>query len=137
KGSADLVDDLSAWMITTPRTGQLLELMAILLASDDPNRDTENRFGGDNMDPPTLALNTARGRTVRALLSLLSQYWGSSGRDPTDHLHHQLAAVARSHAESEASPSVLSGFGLCLGQLIVYEDNLWEEVRPFVLPPDE
>jgi hypothetical protein len=44
------------------------ELLRALASDPEPTTDYEREFGGDNMDPPTLAINTVRGVAMHAII---------------------------------------------------------------------
>ena len=48
--------------------GTIWEIIEILLQDKEPDLDYEKEYGGDNMDPVTLSLNTVRGKAMHALI---------------------------------------------------------------------
>jgi hypothetical protein len=48
---------------------QVLAVLVRLAESPHPTPEHEERYGGDNMDPATLALNTTRGEALRGLVA--------------------------------------------------------------------
>ncbi|MGD0038594.1 MAG: hypothetical protein ABSC53_15010, partial [Bacteroidota bacterium] len=43
-------------------------IIAVLCEDDEPTQEYEDKYGGSNMNPPTLALNTIRGKAMIALV---------------------------------------------------------------------
>ncbi len=64
--SAGLKKDEKGIPVTARET--VWAALAPLLDDPDPTPDYEARYGGSNMDPPTLALNTTRGQAFHALI---------------------------------------------------------------------
>jgi hypothetical protein len=131
---ADLLEDLAPWVMTTPHTEILLATLRSVLASEDPTPEHEAQYGGSNMDPPTLALNTARGRATRALLRLLVETAASESAGQA-HLS-ALTDLTRSRATEEASSSVKSAYGIYLPWLVTRLPDLWSEIGSTVMPAD-
>jgi hypothetical protein len=130
KAVADFIDERANWVLEA-EAPQLLALLDSLLATAEPTAEYERQYGGSNMDPPTLALNTARGRATRALLKLASLSWSDAG----EAVHGAaLDERVRIRAREEPSPSVASSFGLFLTLLVLRAEQLWREVEPTILP---
>lgn len=130
---ADFLEDLAPWLATSTATSEVLTALDAVLSSQDPTPDHEERFGGSNMNPPDLALNTARGRGVRAMLHLLIVAAEDESRAD---LVAELSERARRHASAEWSPSALSGYGFYLPWLVTRTPDLWAQVKPDVLPSE-
>ena len=131
---ADFMDDLAPWVLTASETAVLVETLEFVLGSNSPTPDYEHEFGGANMDPPTLALNTARGRGTRALLRLLAD---ASADDAPGRRHlSELTVLASSRVLAEVSPGVKSSFGLFLPWLALRTPDLWRQIYPQLLPQE-
>ena len=74
---------------------QVLAALMRLVESPHPTPEHEERYGGDNMDPATLALNTTRGQALRGLVAYAA--WHT--RHPTE-----PPGVADSPKGATASP---------------------------------
>jgi hypothetical protein len=48
---------------------QVWAIIEPLTRDPDPTPDHETKFGGDNMDPPTLAINSVRGKAMNAMIA--------------------------------------------------------------------
>lgn len=131
---ADIMEDHASWVLTTPDVQTVSAILDGLIASDDPTPQHEDQYGGSNMDPPTLALNTARGRATRALLRLLVD--AAAPDSGAERFVPGLAELVRTRAQSETSPSVRSGFGVYLPWLVSRLPDLWAEIETDVLPTD-
>ncbi len=131
---AGLIEDLADWFALVPDslTQPVLDVLRRALDSPDPTQSTEESFGGSNMDPPTLALNSTRGRGLRAVVWLLAACWSS---ESPDELVEGLNAIVIHHASAEQSPSVRSVFGFHLPWLLerVPSSNL----EALLLPQDD
>lgn len=131
KGAAGLLEDLAAWMAEAPEHDELLKLLDRILSDPEPAPEFEARFGGENMDPPSLSLNTTRGRGVRAALALLSRSWNPGREGP---LREGIETLLSAHVGRESSPSVFSSFGIYLPQLVAYWPGFWAEHAERLLP---
>jgi hypothetical protein len=132
---SDLVDTAADWLFSARSEigGRLLAFLGWLLASPDPSENYESQYGGENMDPPTLALNSTRGGCLLVVLGLLSRYWGDDG-EADDDFASGLQKLIVATCASEASPSVRSGFGRYLSQLIVHWPAFFESHMDDLLP---
>src|SRR5690606_26044312 len=73
---ASLVAKHSRGLVMARDNSGLLAVIQHLRHSSDPTPEHEAQYGGRNMDPPTLAINSVRGQTLLALLALLAADWG-------------------------------------------------------------
>ncbi len=133
KGAADLLEDLASWMADAPEHDAIVRVLERILGDSEPAPEFEDRFGDENMDPPTLSLNTIRGRGVRAALALLSRSWNT---DRESSLRERIEQILTTHVRSEPSPAVFSSFGFWLPQLVVYWRSFWAEHEATLLPRD-
>jgi hypothetical protein len=90
-------------------------LLRGVLSDDDPTPEYERKYGGENMDPPTLAINSTRGKALRAALDLLAQCWDKGGLEAQ---RSALEDVVGDVAANEVSPGVRSVFGIYLPLLL-------------------
>jgi hypothetical protein len=121
---------------------EAVEVLAPLVSHPDPTSVHEARYGGSNMDPLTLSLNTTRPAAMRATIRI-----GSKARDQfatrgdgsqLDQVIDRVLELAagridptRDHSLAEAA-----AFGEGLGRL-VWMDRQWVELRePRLLSPD-
>lgn len=60
--------DAGAASIPIALRNQVWQILRRLAANPDPTPEYETRYGGDNMDPATLSLNTVRGETLHGVI---------------------------------------------------------------------
>lgn len=80
------------------RTWKLLEALSW---ESEPTPDYEARFGGDNMDPLTLSLNTTRGQAMHAVLA--AAMW--SKRNENSHIQELSLENLAKHLDPDREPS--------------------------------
>ena len=115
---------------------QAWQCLQPLTRHTDPTRESEARYGGDNMDPPSLAINTVRGKALEAVLWY--GVWCARHLDP-DHerrlASHLLAEelpelrhVLNERLDLEVEPSlaVHSLYGMHF-RLLLWLDRRWTE----------
>jgi hypothetical protein len=120
------------WPLTTNESVPL-QIIERALADVDPTPESEQEFGGSNMDPPTFALNCTRGKGIRALFTLMELGWKE---DPRQTLAH-LRSLLESFILGEKSSSVRSVLGEYLPRIAYYEPDLWKSLAPRILPKPE
>jgi len=116
-----------------------------LTTSQDPTADTESRYGGDNMDPLTLSMNTVRPTALRAAIRLLLRLSRpNEDLDPETTAARSLLttrteAALGDHSGPNRDPSlaVAAAFGEGLGVLLAAAPE-WTTKRLTSLlgPPD-
>jgi hypothetical protein len=119
--------------------------LAPLTNSQDPTAETESRYGGDNMDPLTLSMNTVRPTALRATIRLLLRL-----SQPNEDIDPKAAVVRRflttrieaalgDHSGPNLDPSLATAaaFGEGLGVLLAAAPD-WTAGRLTNLlgPPD-
>ena len=101
------------------------KVIAFLCEHADPTPEYEKQYGGNNMEPVTLSLNTIRGRAFHALFAYifwcdrhLGQEKASGSRIP-----HETKDVLESHLNTARDPSlaVRSVYGQFFPWLLVYD----------------
>ena len=102
--------------------------VAPLTSHPDPTPQHEERYGGDNMDPLTLSLNTTRPAALRAAVEVLRRL-PAANPDATTVRGEILDVLAR-HVSSADDPSlaVAAVFGEALGRL-AHLDRSWVDAR--------
>lgn len=110
-------------------------LLLRLVTHPDPTPETENQYGGTNMDPSSLSINTTRGEATHALLRFA--WWTKKVL-----LRDQPSAAVRGALErlmdsrSEPSIAVHSAFGRWFGT-IAWLDRPWAaSVVGRIFPPE-
>ncbi|WP_109509060.1 hypothetical protein [Nocardioides speluncae] len=131
-----------AYALQATEYGEAVEVLAPLVSHSDPTPEHEARYGGSNMDPLTLSLNTTRPAAMRSVLRI-----GSKARDqvgsrrdgsPLDHVIDRVLELAASRLEPtrDASLAEAAAFGEGFGRL-VWMDRPWVEAQePALLSPD-
>lgn len=124
----------------------VLAALLPLVDATEPTPGYEERYGGDNMDPLTLSLNTLRPVVLRALLRFvrwLDEHLKQEVSEATaglaqEHKFQTLAALDR-HVGPEKDPSlaVAAVWGEALGSLLAYEKNWIESRLPLLLGNSE
>ncbi|WP_193608259.1 hypothetical protein [Nocardioides lijunqiniae] len=115
-----------------------VDAVAPLISHPDPTAEHEERYGGSNMDPLTLSLNTTRPAAMRALIRLgmrVREYREEEGS--TEVSPEVLAKVLRlvdSRLQPERDPSLAeaAALGEGLGRLI-WLDRSWTDARLAIL----
>jgi len=107
---------------------------------DEPTLNYEKRYGGSNMDPLTLSLNTVRGQAMHAVIEFT--VWKkkqASGDGPFDMSSMpEVAENLERHLDTDREPSetVRAVFGSRLHQLL-WVDGEWLATQvPRLFPPD-
>ncbi len=78
---AHLLDGaMSLRILPLASAGRVWSVIELLLEDPQPSPDFEARYGRDNMDPATLAINTVRGTAMHAALQYV--LWGTAGEGP-------------------------------------------------------
>lgn len=136
-----------------PIAPELQDLVWILLrpltSDSDPSPEDERRFGGDNMDPASLAINSVRGVALHA--TILYALWlrtieetaaqqgsaTSDGRAVT--WAEEVATVLDAHLNVTLDPSlaVRSVYGQRFPLLAVLDPRWAAEHVAAIFPPDE
>ena len=108
---------------------RLWAILERLTADPQPDRDYEEQYGGNNMDPVTLALNTVRGRAMQVVVGYAlwakrhTQEEGDAAR--LDAYAPEVARVLEAHLDPEvdASCAVRSVFGQYFPWLVLLDEE--------------
>jgi hypothetical protein len=106
----------------------------------DPTPEYEQKYGGSNMDPLTLSLNTTRGKAMHGVIAFA--LWRKTRANGDGFSLRDIPAVAENldrHLDPtrEASETVRGVFGASLNQLL-WLDRDWVSQRiSAIFPPDE
>lgn len=122
--------------IPTALRDQAWALLELLTLDPDPTPEREAALGGTNMDSPTLAINTARGEAMHAVVRYaLWVYRSESVKDGraspgSPGLPSEVRAVLDAHLDSavESSAAVRSVYGQWLPHL-TFLDGSWIRLR--------
>ena len=115
--------------LTADDATKLWAILGPLTSHADPTPQHEDRFGGSNMDPLTLSLNTTRPAAIRAAVKLLRAIANRVG-DEFGVLRAQIFDMLSQHVEANNDPSlaVAAVIGEGLGH-ICDVDRAWVEDR--------
>jgi hypothetical protein len=114
-------------------------IISNLVTDPDPRPKDEARFGGTNMDPPTLSLNTTRGVAMHALIDYGLWVRGTApaeGKPPAP--IPEVLEVLDQHLDLRVDPAICirSVYGWRLPNLL-YLDETWVKARlPAIFPPE-
>jgi len=115
--------------LTADETIKLWAILGPLTSHADPTPRHEDRFGGSNMDPLTLSLNTTRPAAIRAAVKLLRAIAKRDG-DEFSAIRSHIFDMLSQHVEAANDPSlaVAAVIGEALGH-IWDVDRAWVEER--------
>ncbi len=133
RGIADLVESVGDWLVDSPRTDELVEVLKWLLESDDPPQTAPDE---DTSDPPTLAINSVRGEAVLAALRIRAQFWGDDAR-PASRLAQEVSNLLELNVAAEPSPAVLSSYGRYLAAIVTYWRDFFDQHEAHLLPTQD
>lgn len=118
-------------------------ILAPVFEDPNPTLEHEQQYGGSNMDPFTLSLNTVRGEATHALVALLIEMARVSGEFdlPVSERHgisrrpHLARALDRClDIEQEPSLAVRAAIGAHLDRLALIDPTWFDEHRPVLFP---
>jgi len=101
-------------------TPVLEKTLSQLAAHAEPTPEYESKYGGDNMDPLTLSLNTLRPVALRSLIELVHRYPGSPS------VPSALATLQTHFGNQDPSLAVAAVYGEGIGRL-------YDSVKDWVL----
>lgn len=115
------------------------ELLRRLAEDPDPTPQHEAQYGGSNMDPFTLSLNTIRGSAFHAIVGFVG--WLNRGVETKEGpgLPDDLKGLLELHLDVDYDPSlaVRSVYGWGLGILLDADENWVRERIEAIFPKDE
>ena len=123
------------------------DLLKPLTDDPQPTPEFEKEYGGDNMDPLTLSLNTVRGEALRALMKYA--LWVRHHIEKMDDSEERLARgfeemtevreVLNLHLDPEYDPSlaVRAVYGDCLPWLVLLDQSWVRENLAKIFPKEE
>jgi hypothetical protein len=125
--------------IPLDRREQVWRLLAALAEDPDPTPEHEERYGGDNMDPATLAINTTRGESLHAVIRYM--FWveralANSGEfngmdsipEARNLLEHHLDPTV------DGSLAIRAVYGQWFPQLVRIDSEWARSIAPAVFP---
>lgn len=117
-----------------------------LTEDTDPTPEYEQRYGGSNMDPATLALNTTRGRALHAAIAYA--LWvqrtterkdGESATDSGFETMPEVRAVLERHLDPQQDPSlaVRAVYGQWFPFLALLDEQWAQRSSPEIFPDSD
>lgn len=122
-----------------PLPSDLLQNLVVVLEnlalSPDPSGEFETKYGGDNMDPMTLSLNTIRPTAIATMSDLLLRLRSGNTTGTVD----ELATRVERKLQERMGPSVddslavAAAFGRSMGKLLDANPDWVRDVQPVLL----
>ena len=142
RGIADLLEEgLKSKTISPPfkLRKTIWQLTKILLQDDEPTLSFESKYGGENMDPVTLSLNTVRGKAMHVLFCYARWCARCLGLSKSEdrmvpEVKEQLEKML--NPEYEPTSTIRAVYGLYLPNLFYLNGNWTEEYIPTIFPKD-
>ncbi|MEV4704648.1 hypothetical protein [Actinoplanes sp. NPDC049316] len=122
---------------------QCWDVLAKLCEDSDPTPEYEARYGGSNMDPVTLSLNTTRGRALRAVVSYalwvsrLVEANAKAGNGPTGfRLMPEVRDVLARHLDVTVEPSqaIRAVYGQRFPWILLVDEDWASAAAPVIFP---
>jgi hypothetical protein len=134
------IDFIAAYLKSIPspasstESKRLWKLLRPLTTHPDPTPAHEARFGGSNMDPLTLSLNTTRPAALRVAISLLAPSHAPSDSRQLIRVKREILAALSEHIGARGDPSLAAAavIGEGLGR-VWHVDPSWVETRSELL----
>ena len=115
---------------------ELFDQLLILCRDPDPTAAHEKEYGGDNMDPPTMSVNTTRGEALHALARMIG--WAKRNK-AEEYFLPKLYAELEWHLDPKNDPSI--SMRAVYGQWLPWiwdADKSWAEANvEKIFTPDE
>lgn len=128
--------------IPGPQLVRAVDALEPLVSHPDPTVEHEERYGGSNMDPLTLSLNTTRPAAMRAIVRVASRakelLEQEQAADVSQEVVPRVLALVEGRLQPERDPSLAeaAALGEGFGRLI-WIDRPWTEERlSYLLSPD-
>jgi hypothetical protein len=120
--------------IPAPQLVRAVEALEPLVSHADPTVEHEERYGGSNMDPLTLSLNTTRPAAMRALIRVAARAKEiaeeQQAADVSDEVVDRVLALVDARLQPERDPSLAQAAALGEGfGRLVWVDREWTEGR--------
>lgn len=120
---------------------ELWSLLEVLTVDGEPDAAYESKYGGDNMDPATLALNTVRGRAMRDVVAYAMWVKHHSEDVPEGEFLSKVPEVRRVLEEHldlgvETSAAVRSVYGQFFPWIFLIDAGWAESLIPRIFPEE-
>lgn len=121
--------------------GRVWEILVTIADDPEPTPEYEQRYGGQNMDPTTLSLNTTRPRALRAVIAYAiwvyhSRYGDEQAVDGFSNEIPEVRELLRVHLDVERDPasSVRAVFGQHYANFVALDSAWAGELRDSIFP---
>lgn len=124
----------SDYGIPGPQLERAVDALEPLVSHADPTVEHEERYGGSNMDPLTLSLNTTRPAAMRALIRVAARAKEiaeeEQAADASAEVASRVLALVDARLQPERDPSLAEAAALGEGfGRLVWVDRGWTEER--------
>lgn len=115
------------------------DVLAVLAEDPDPTPEHEERYGGDNMDPATLSINTTRGEAMHAVVRYMlwvERTLTESGRFAAMASVPEFESLLERHLDLAIDPSlaIRSVYGQWFPQFVRIDKDWAWRLAPRVFP---
>ena len=116
-------------------------ILAVLAEDPDPTPEHEERYGGDNMDPATLSINTTRGEAMHAVVRYtlwVERTLTESGRFAATASVPEVESLLKRHLDPTIDPSlaIRSVYGQWFPQFVRMDREWARQLAPDVFPQE-
>ena len=122
------VAEATSLVIARAEQVRVWRIISVLATDENPTPAYEEKYGGESMDPGTMALNTVRPEAITAAIRYGRWLQQDSKRRPESAIRSvpELAQLLANHLEIDvdASAAVRAAYGFALGHLI-WMDEEW------------
>jgi len=109
---------------------KIFKIIDFLCKHEDPTQEYERRYGGDNIDPFTMSINTVRGQAFHALIAYMFWCNRAKGINTTEQsiIPDEVKKILKKHLiiKNEKSLTIRSVYGRYLPWLYLI-DRKWTE----------
>lgn len=138
------LNDRGASAIPFDERERVWQVITAISDDPDPTPEHEERYGGRNMDPTTLSLNTARPRGLRAAIAYAIWVYHhvlgdeSSGEGFVGEIP-EVKELLEAHLDPERDPStsVRAVFGQHYANLVAMDNQWTTEMAPLIFPEED
>lgn len=129
--------DSSDCPVPSNQASAVWDVIRLLAEDPQPSPDHETRYGGSNMDPITLSLNTIRGSALHAAIRFLL-WLDENPSEESGRLTAETLGVLDAHIDTDFDPSlaVRSVYGWGFGDLLTVDPDWSKERVDTIFPSD-
>jgi hypothetical protein len=118
----------------------LIALIETLCEHPDPTPEHEEKYGGDNMDPFTMSINTVRGEAFHALFTYMiwrNRLQRKKNSKSKLFVPDEIKKVVEKNLPNDKSVTVRSVYGKYLPWLVLYDKEWIQTLMETLLPEEE